>query len=179
MIKKNAAQVGSSVIRARSQTVSLPISTANKKIIADLIDSMRHHELVGMAAPQLGKSVRIFVTEIRKTRLRKGDSVKNSDPLRIFLNPKIISVSKKTTMGWEGCGSVATSNLFGMVKRPATVTVEAVNENGKLFQLMAHDLLARVIQHEMDHLNGIVFTDKADSKTYMSRGEYLKLRSKT
>lgn len=144
----------------------------------DLIDSMRHHELVGMAAPQIGKGVRIFVTEIRKTKLRKGESIKNVDPLRVFVNPRVLSVSKKEAKGWEGCGSVASAGLFGMVRRPTSVTVEALDENGKKFRLKASNLLARVIQHEVDHLNGIVFADKADTKTYMSKNEYLKLKAK-
>ena len=75
---------------------------------------------------------------------------------------------------WEGCGSVAFASLFGTVKRPASVLIEALDEKGAKFKLATHGLLARIIQHEMDHLNGIVFVDKSDSKTYMSRDEYLK-----
>lgn len=65
-----------------------------------------------------------------------------------------------------------------MVRRPISVVIEAVDENGNKFQLKAQKLLARVIQHEMDHLNGIVFADKADTSTYMSSNEYIKLRAK-
>ena len=171
--------MGDKIIRTRSRSVSVPISKTSRRIITDLVDSMRHHELVGMAAPQIGKQVRIFVTEIRKTKLRKGDSVKSVDPLRVFINPRILSVSKNKIRGWEGCGSVASANLFALVQRPASLFVEAFNEEGKKFHFRATNLLARVIQHEMDHLNGIVFTDKADTKTYTSRNEYLKLRAKT
>ncbi len=178
MIIKEATQVGNKIIRARSIPVLRPTSKATQEIIKNLIDSMRHHNLVGMAAPQIGKSVRIFVTEIRKTKLRKGQSVKNIDPLKVFINPRILATSKKETRGWEGCGSVVSANLFGMVKRSASVVVEALDKKGKKFQLKANNLLAKVVQHEMDHLNGIVFLDKADTKTYMSRNEYLKLRAK-
>lgn len=173
---KSTTQVGNKIIRSKSKLVVNSQSKATRQIITDLVDSMRHYELVGMAAPQIGRDTRIFVTEIRSTKLRTGKSVRQTDPLRIFINPKIISVSKKEVKGWEGCGSVASANLFGMVKRPTSVTVEALNEKGERFQVQATNLLARVVQHEIDHLNGIVFTDTADPKTYMSKDEYLKIK---
>ncbi len=165
------------VIRSRSVEVSNPTSKSTQRVVTDLIDSMRHHDLVGMAAPQIGKAVRVFVTEIRQTKLRKSDNA-NLDPLKVFINPKILSVSKKAAKDWEGCGSVATANLFGMVKRPISLEIEAVDEHGMKFRLKAKNLLARVIQHELDHLNGTLFVDTADSKTYMSKSEYLKMRAK-
>jgi peptide deformylase len=175
---QNTTQVGNKIIRTISITVSNPKSLAVRKTVKDLIDSMHKNELVGMAAPQIGKNIRIFVTEIRETKLRKGQGVKNVDLLRVFINPVITSVSKKSVKGWEGCGSVASANLFALVNRPTSLTIEALDENGVKFKLKADKLIARVIQHEMDHLNGVVFTDKADTKTYTSRDEYLKLRAK-
>ncbi len=178
MVIKSVTQVGNEVIRARSKKVVRPKSATTRKVVKDLTDSMRHHGLVGMAAPQIGKGVRIFVTEVRKTKLRKGESIKNIDPLRVFINPRLLKVSKEKSKGWEGCGSVASAGLFGKVSRPRSVTVEAVDGKGKRVKLEATGLLARIIQHEMDHLNGIIFADKADTKTYMSRNEYLKLKHK-
>jgi len=178
MIIKDTVQVGNKIIRTKSKIITNSRSKAVQVIVKNLIDSMHHHELVGMAAPQIGENVRIFVTEIRETKLRKGENSNDVDPLRVFINPKIIAASKNNTAGWEGCGSVAFANLFGTVKRTTAITIEALDEKGIKFQLKANGLLARVIQHEIDHLNGIVFTDKADPKTYMSRNEYLKLRTK-
>ncbi len=174
MIIKKTTQVGNKVIRAKAKAVAVNqiASPEIKSIIRNLIDSMRHHNLVGMAAPQIGQGVRIFVTEIRKTKLRKV-SPGGFDPLRVFVNPRIVSVSKAQNKGWEGCGSVACAGLFGQVRRPNSIVVQALDENGKPFVLKAKDLLARVIQHELDHLNGILFVDKADTKSYMSRDEYL------
>ncbi len=174
MITKNATQVGNPLIRKRAKRVGSKKTKATKQVVANLVDSMRYHDLVGMAAPQIGVGLRIFVTEIRKTKFRKGVT----DPLRVFINPRILSFSKNKAKGWEGCGSVATANLFGTVNRPASLVVEATNEKGEKFQLKAKGLLARVIQHEIDHLNGIVFIDKADPKTYMSRNEYIKMRDR-
>ena len=175
MILRHTTQVGSPVIRMRAKEVSNPKAESTKQIVKNLVDSMRYHDLVGMAGPQIGKGVRIFVTEVRKTKFRKGTTIKK-DPLRIFINPKIISVSRREISGWEGCGSVVSGGLFGKVERPASVVVKAFDEKGNTFKLEAEGLLARVIQHEVDHLNGIVFVDKADTKTYMERSEYLKLK---
>lgn len=175
MIIENATQVGNPVIRKKAVDVKNPKAKSVQAIVTNLIDSMRFHGLVGMAAPQIGKGVRIFVTEITQTKFRKNEEV---DPLRVFINPRIISSSKARKSGWEGCGSVAFANLFGMVRRPTSVVVEAIDEKGNPFTLKARDLLARVIQHEVDHLNGVLFVDSADTHTYMSTDEYLKMRRK-
>ncbi len=178
MIIKSATQIGNPIIRKKSKKVVDVRSPQNKKIIKDLVDAMRHHNLVGMAAPQIGANVRIFVTEIRETKLRKTDKKSDIDGLRVFVNPKITYFSEKKVSGWEGCGSVAESGLFAKVSRPETLVVQAFDSNGDKFTLEAKGLLARVIQHEIDHINGIVFIDKADTKTCMSRKEYLKMQAK-
>jgi len=172
MIVKSVTQVGNSVIRKKSKKVVEVTSPKIKKIIKDLTDSMRHANLVGMAAPQIGYNLRIFVTEIRKTRFRKASQV---DKLKIFINPKIISVSKNKISGYEGCGSVADAGLFGKISRSSKITVSAFNEQNIRFTLTTTGLLARVIQHEFDHIEGIVFLDKlTDKHSLMSKVEYLK-----
>nr|MBP6943097.1 peptide deformylase [Candidatus Buchananbacteria bacterium] len=88
MAIKSTTQVGNAIIRARSKRVVDWRSKQTKQVIQDLIDSMRHHGLVGMAAPQVGKNVRIFVTEIRKTKFRTSEVVNGE--LRIYINPTII-----------------------------------------------------------------------------------------
>jgi peptide deformylase len=171
MIIRSVTQVGNPVIRAKAKNVKSLTSPETRKIIGDLIDSMRHANLVGMAAPQIGIPARIFVTEIRKTTVR---NVGETDDVRIFINPKILVLSKKRVPGYEGCGSVANAGIFGKVDRSSSVTITAFDKNGKKFTLRTEGLLARIIQHEDDHLNGIVFLDKVrDTKSLMSRGEYL------
>ncbi len=173
MTVKKVSQVGNPVIRAKAKPHADPSLKEAHKIVKNLIDSMRHHGLVGIAAPQIGKGVRIFVSEIRKTKLRKASQL---DPLKVFINPQVLLASKKQEKDWEGCGSVAASGLFGKVTRAHSVKVRAQDSDGKTFTFEASGLLARIIQHEMDHLNGKVFTDMADPSTYMSRNEYLKMR---
>jgi peptide deformylase len=173
MAIKKTAEIGSEVIRSRAKEVDKINSSKVKKIIKDLTDSMRHENLVGMAAPQIGIRSRIFITEVRKTMFRKN--ISELDTLRVFVNPKITKTSKKLAVGYEGCGSVASGGLFGNVKRPETISVRAFNETGEEFELETSGLLARIIQHEMDHLNGICFIDKiTDTKTLLGKQEYIK-----
>ncbi len=171
MVIKHATQVGNPIIRTKSKRVVVS-SKGNKIVVKNLIDSMRYHGLVGMAAPQIGINKRIFVSEIRKTKSRKPSQL---DPVRIFINPKILSLSRERVFDYEGCGSVATSGLFGSVKRPQSVVVEAFDEEGRKFKLRANGLLARIIQHEFDHLEGKIFLDHlSDMESVMSREEYLR-----
>ncbi|MCX6762368.1 MAG: peptide deformylase [Candidatus Moranbacteria bacterium] len=172
MIIKKITQAGNPILRKNADLVKNLRSQKTKRTIRDLIDTMRSSSLVGIAAPQIGRSFRIFITEIRKTANRK---VEDKDELRIFINPRITRFSKKTNIGYEGCGSVGNAQIFGPVKRADEITIEALNEKGEKFVLKAQDLLARVIQHEFDHINGIIFTDKiSDYKKIMSREEYRK-----
>jgi peptide deformylase len=168
-------QAGNPIIHIKSNNVADFSSVETERIVADLIDTMRAEDLVGMAAPQIGENVRIFVTEVRETKYRK----EGTDKLRIFINPKVLSTSEKLSSGYEGCGSVALAQFFGPVERPEEIAVEAINENGETFTHTADGLLARIIQHEIDHLDGILFHEKiSDMKKVMSKEEYVKTRGK-
>lgn len=172
MIVKRVSQIGEPVIRARAKPVALPVPPRAKKVARDLVDSMRHYGLVGMAAPQIGLGLRIFVTEVRETHARRGVSV---DVARVFINPKIVHRTKAVRIGSEGCGSVAHAELFAMVPRARAVRVTAYDEKGRKFILEASGLLSAVIQHEMDHLDGLVFLDRLpDMATLTDREIYLK-----
>ena len=149
MIIKSIKQVGNPIIRKKSMKVVSAKSPKIKKIIKDLTDTMRHSNLVGIAAPQIGQSLRIFVTEIKATKYRKPSEL---DKLRVFINPKIIWSSKKKVSGYEGCGSVASSGIFGKVSRSTKIIVSASDKNNNEFILNAKGLLARIIEHEYDHL---------------------------
>jgi peptide deformylase len=170
--------VGVPVLRAKAKKVADFKSAQVKRIITDLTDSMRSAQLVGMAAPQIGIGLQIFVTEVRKTKQRRD--VKKFDPLRVFINPRITSRSKKTILGYEGCGSVApTEGLFAEVPRSDVVTVTAQDQEGKKFTLKATGLLARIIQHEQDHLEGKVFLDRVvNTRSLRSRTTHIKAQAK-
>lgn len=173
---KPAIQVGNRVIREKAEIVKDISHSRIQKTVKNLIDSMHHHNLVGMAAPQIGEGIRVFVSEIRTTTLRK---TKEKDAVRVFVNPRIVKKSKSEINGYEGCGSVAHAHLFGLVKRAKSVTVTALDEKGNPFVVNVSGLLARIIQHEIDHLDGVIFLDRvADLRSLMERGEYLKILKK-
>ena len=176
MIINKVIQVGNSIIRNKSKAVKKIASKYNNKVITNLVDSMGHFGLVGMAAPQIGINLRIFVSKITKTKFRKPTE---TDPLRVFVNPKIIFKSKKLVLGYEGCGSVAESGLFARIPRHNNIIVEAYDQSGCKFKLQTAGLLARIIQHEIDHLDGKIFLDRLENpSTLMSKNEYLLTKKK-
>lgn len=128
-----------------------------KKIIKDLRQALKSYSVdgftaVAIAAPQIGISKRIFLIE---------DQSKDRDALPSFvaINPQIVKMSKKTKEAGEGCLSIP--DYYGLVKRSTNVTLRAQDENGNWFERGAGTLLAQIIQHEYDHLDGILFTERA------------------
>lgn len=172
MAVKSVIQIGNPALKAKNNQVVNSSSPVVKKLIQDLIDTMLKNDLIGIAAPQIGQNYQVFITEPRKTKSRTGDQV---DKLRIYINPKVISLSKETNIIYEGCGSVARAILFAPVKRSKEITIEAFDENGKKFRLTTDGVLGRVIQHEYDHLLGVGFTQKiTDYKKIYDREFYIK-----
>ena len=171
MTQKDITQVGNKIIRQKSAEVVFPLSKDDNQIIKDLKDTMQASVLVGISAPQIGVSKQIFITQPRTTKYRNEEHSK----LRVFINPKIVEYSENEEIGYEGCGSVAESNMFGEVSRTISVKVEYHSEDGQKHVDIFEGFLARIIQHEVDHLNGIVFVDKLHTtKTLMSGSEYKK-----
>ncbi len=172
MIIKDIVQVGNPLLREKSKTISNIKAEATQKVINNLIESMRYHDLVGMAASQIGEKLRVFVTEVRETPYREPEDI---DRLRIYINPRIVWSSKQEVVIYEGCGSVAYGDFFAPVRRPKKITIEAFDDRGCRFSFKVDGLLSRVIQHEHDHLQGVEFTEKiTDMKEIMSSGEYKK-----
>ena len=172
MIIKEIVQIGNPILNRPSKFVAKVGATETQRVITNLVDSVRHHNLIGMAASQIGEKLRIFVTEVRKTKYRNL----KKDKLRVYINPEIIWSSKKQAVIYEGCGSVAYAKLFAPVRRPEKIIIEACDENGNKFRIDASGMLSRVIQHEYDHLNGIEFTEKITAmRKIMSSEEYLKM----
>ncbi len=172
MVIKEIIQIGNPILRKRTSTVSKINSKNIQNIVKNLIDTMHSRSLVGIAAPQIGESIKIFITEITETEYRKVDKI---DKTRVYINPKITWFSKKEVVIFEGCGSVAYGKIFGPVKRPEKIVIEACDISGNKFILKADGLLSRVIQHEHDHLQGIDFMEKVtDMRKIMSVDEYRK-----
>jgi peptide deformylase len=155
MAVRETLQIGDPRLKAKNALVRDVEATKVLPVIEDLVETMRHNELIGMAAPQIGENYQIFVTEPRKTKTRTGVT----DTLRVYINPKLVESSKETVVMYEGCGSVLHGQLFGPVRRPKEIVIEAMDEKGKRFRLRCDGILARVIQHEDDHLRGVEFTE--------------------
>jgi peptide deformylase len=127
-------------------------------LIGDMVETMREAPGVGLAAPQIGLSERIIVIEYFE---REEDEEKEDAPKKVWavLNPEIIKASEEKLMGVEGCLSIP--GLVGEVERHAAVQVKGMNRHGKPMKIKAEGWLARIFQHEIDHLNGVLFTDRA------------------
>ncbi|MCA9379779.1 peptide deformylase [Candidatus Dojkabacteria bacterium] len=170
MIIKDLKQIGDPHFKQKLNLVKDFSDSELLGLVKDLKDTLYIHELVGLAANQIGGSFRVFVTEVRKTKFRNP---LKPDPLRVYINPEIIYYSEEMEESYEGCGSVAYSKLFAPVIRSNKIEICAKNINGKEFTLEAEGLLARVIQHEVDHLNNIEFIEKvSDWSKAMSSEEY-------
>jgi peptide deformylase len=136
-----------------------------KKIIKDMIKALdEQDDGVAIAAPQIGVSLRIFVVsgKIFDEGFSSDDYVrdpKNTHPDAVFINPEIIKLSREKKFMPEGCLSVRW--LYGEVRRATRATVRAYDEHGKKFERGAGGLLAQIFQHETDHLDGVLFIDKA------------------
>src|SRR6266508_6971569 len=123
-------------------------------LIDDMVETMREAPGVGLAAPQIGLSERLIVVEY----FEKEEDEDNEDaPKKVWavLNPEIVKASEEKLMGVEGCLSIP--NLVGEVERHAMIQVKGLNRHGKPTKVKAEGWLARIFQHEIDHLNGILF----------------------
>jgi len=127
-------------------------------LIDDMVETMREAPGVGLAAPQIGLSERLIVVEYYEHDLEE----ENEDaPKKVWavLNPEIVKASEETVLAVEGCLSIP--NLVGEVERHAKVQVRGLNRHGKPMKINAEGWLARIFQHEIDHLNGVLFPDRA------------------
>lgn len=127
-------------------------------LLDDMVETMREAPGVGLAAPQIGLSERIIVVEyFEKEELEEVEDA----PKKVWalINPEIVKASEEMLFGAEGCLSLP--GIVGEVERHAEVQVKALNKHGKPVKIKAKGWLARIFQHEIDHLNGIMFTERA------------------
>jgi len=139
-----------------------PVSNFDKKLqalIDDMVETMREAPGVGLAAPQVGIGERLIVIEYAEPP-EEGEEEKEVKPrLYVMANPEIVKTSDETVLGVEGCLSIP--GLVGEVERFSTVQVKGLNRRGQPMKVKAEGWLARIFQHEIDHVNGVVFPDRA------------------
>jgi len=156
------ARMGHPVLRAKARPIEpAEIATANvQRLVDDMIDTMIEYHGVGLAAPQVHEGLRLFVAALDSGETGEDHQGVRSEPIAL-INPDITTVGAETVEDWEGCLSVP--DIRGRVPRAREIKVRAYDRQGSRIEIRAQDFVARVIQHETDHLDGILFFDRMRS----------------
>ena len=136
------------ILRAENRELTFPLSKETLDLIENMKLTVKKAPGIGLAAPQVGHNLMLAIIHLEEFGM----------PAFTLVNPKIVSKSIKKTSMEEGCLSIP--GKFGIVKRPSRVEVEGFTEEGKPLRIKADKLLAKVLQHEIDHLNAILIADK-------------------
>jgi peptide deformylase len=155
------AHMGHPVLRAKARPLEAAEirSPAVQQLIDDMLETMAEYQGVGLAAPQVHKSVRLFVAGFPEAD--DDEQEEPEVPQMVLINPEISIVGKEAVDDWEGCLSIP--DIRGRVPRARQIVVRAYDRNGKRLEIKASNFTARVIQHETDHLDGVLFFDRMKS----------------
>jgi peptide deformylase len=169
MAIRKIAQIGHPVLRqvAREVTRDELATPALQTFVDDLIETMRDADGAGLAAIQVYEPIRICAIEVRDN---PRYPYKPKIPLTVLVNPTLTPIDDELFENYEGCLSVP--NLRGVVKRSVHVRVQAWDRDGRPIDEVVHGLKAGTYQHEVDHLNGKVFVDRADPTTFTTWTEF-------
>ncbi|XP_059191434.1 peptide deformylase, mitochondrial [Centropristis striata] len=170
----HVCQVGDPVLRSHAADVDPATITSPEiqKVISTVVKVMRKLECVGLSAPQIGVPLRILALEYPEKMLEESPpSWKearglSAQPLRIFVNPQLRVLDGRTVFFQEACESI--SGFSATVPRYLSVEVSGLNEKGEAVTWQASGWPARILQHEMDHLEGVLYIDRMDSKTFIN-----------
>jgi peptide deformylase len=159
------AQLGQPVLRQPTEEVSAGElhSTAFQQLIDDMLETLAQEKGAGLAAPQVFESKRLFLAAILPR-----DDPEAPPGVEVFVNPRITGASREQASAWEGCLSFP--ELLVLVPRHQAVRIEYLTRQGELRTLELHGFPARVIQHETDHLNGVLTLDRAASTRDIIKG---------
>ena len=155
------ARMGHPVLRAKAR----PLQAAEirsplvQQLIDDMFETMHEYQGVGLAAPQVHAGVRLFVAGIARGPEDEADA--DDVPEMALINPEISVIGRETAEDWEGCLSIP--DIRGRVPRAKQIVVRAYDRTGKRIEMKASNFTARVIQHETDHLDGVLFFDRMKS----------------
>jgi peptide deformylase len=164
------AQLGHPVLRTPASPVALPASTSIRTLAADLLETLRDAQGVGIAAPQVYESASIFIVASRPNPRYPNAPIMEPE---VVINPEILERSEEMIKDWEGCLSIP--GLRGCVPRHRRIRVGYRTIEGAEVEREFVDFVARILQHEFDHLHGLVFLDRLEStRDVMSEKEYQK-----
>jgi peptide deformylase len=159
---------GDPVLRAKGETVEA-VTPEIEQLIADMLETMKKYRGIGLAAQQVGRKIQLTVIDIRAAENRPSTlelEGEEADPNSIMpialMNPKITPLNDPVS-GPEGCLSFP--EIFGDISRPEKIRVQAMGREGESMEFVCGGLLARCVQHETDHLHGILFVDRMDRPT--------------
>jgi peptide deformylase len=155
---RQIAQLGHPVLRAQVVPVTFPVSDAIRALVDDMLVTLRDANGVGIAAPQVFESVAIFIVASRPSPRYPDAPVMEPE---VVINPEIIERSAETIKDWEGCLSIP--GIRGEVPRHQHIKARYQTLDGTVVERPYSDFVARIFQHEDDHLRGIVFLDRLDS----------------
>ncbi|KAG7231073.1 hypothetical protein INR49_025103 [Caranx melampygus] len=170
----HVCQVGDPVLRAHAAAVDPAAVTGPEiqKVINTMVKVMRKLECVGLSAPQIGVPLRILALEYPERMLAESSAASREvrglsvQPLRIFVNPQLRVLDGRTVRFQEACESI--SGFSATVPRYLSVEVSGLDEKGEAVLWQASGWPARIVQHEMDHLDGVLYIDRMDSKTFIN-----------
>ncbi len=161
MAIKPVVKMGNQQLASPSMMVSDLTDTMLQAVIGDMIDTMQAEKGVGIAAPQIGQNLRIVLFGFEGSPRYPNEA---AIPLTILINPEITILSDEMVDGWEGCLSVP--GLRGLVPRYRKIQYQGYDAKGNFFSRIAEDFHARVVQHECDHLDGILYPRRIKDLQY-------------
>ena len=157
-------QIGNPVLRRRGTKITR-FDDGLARLAEDMIETMHEANGVGLAAPQVGVSTRLIVVE-----MPDDEDYPHPGERWVICNPEVVKESRETEVGQEGCLSVR--GYVGMVERPTAVTIKGQDITGRKMRVKADDFMARAFLHEIDHLNGVLYVDRAEQDTVMTAEQY-------
>ncbi|GAB4174828.1 MAG: peptide deformylase [Thalassobaculales bacterium] len=155
-------RMGHPVLRRKAEPVADPGAPEIHALVADMLDSMQAAMGVGLAAPQIGVSRRVVIFMVPAARVT-DDPADSALPLTVLVNPEVEPVGEEVALAWEGCLSVP--GMRGAVPRPARVRYRGVGLDGVAVERVVGGFHARVVQHEVDHLDGILYPQRMTDMT--------------
>ncbi len=167
-MKLKLAYFGDPVLRKKGILVE-EINEDIRQLVDDMLETMIEHNGIGLAAPQVHLSLRLFITAIP---IEKEESEWKQGKLKVYINPEILAKSDETDIHQEGCLSIP--KLYADVERPVKIRVRATDLDGNVFEEELEELECRCFLHENDHINGVLFIDRVKGKERLELDPKLK-----
>jgi peptide deformylase len=176
MTAKEVIRMGHPCLRTPAEDYPIDdIGTAQfETLIEDMRDTLHAYGGIGLAAPQIGVGYRIAIIEIENTQTRYGEV--EYTPFDVYINPLVTCIKEGQAGYWEGCLSVP--GMRGFVERPQHIRIDYLDQSGNSSQKEVHGFLATVFQHEIDHLDGVLYVDRIKDKSLFAyEQEYLQFHA--